>query len=208
MNPFGFIAAVVVIVSMIYLSFVLTLAEWLAALRRGEAVGLLPDRKGEKAPMWAQVGIIVLGLALSALMFYFLWIPLPVGWSESTAQFLAILGLCLYLAGCAFVLWARRTLGKMWGLSTSQQVKLLDDHLLIQSGPYAYLRHPMYFGWWIAMFGLTLLYPVWMIFLLFVFSVISFIGRARREEKALADRFGEQWTAYKKHTKFLIPFFY
>jgi protein-S-isoprenylcysteine O-methyltransferase Ste14 len=96
----------------------------------------------------------------------------------------------------------------MWGLSTSQQVKLLDDHQLIQSEPYAYVRNPMYFGWWVAMFGLTLLYPVWMIFLLFVFSVISFIGRARREEKALAERFDEQWTEYKKQTKFLIPFIF
>jgi protein-S-isoprenylcysteine O-methyltransferase Ste14 len=208
MSTFDWIAAVIVIVTMIYLSFVLTLAEWLAALRRGEAVALVPDRKGGKAPMWAQVGMIVLGLALCVVMFYYLWIPLPLGWSETTAQFLAILGLCVYMAGCAFVLWARRTLGKMWGLSTSQQVKLLDDHQLIQSGPFAFIRHPMYFGWWVAMAGLTLLYPVWMIFLLFVFSVISFIGRARREEKALADRFGEQWIAYKKHTKFLIPFIY
>jgi protein-S-isoprenylcysteine O-methyltransferase Ste14 len=208
MSTFDWIAAVIVIVSMIYLSFVLTLAEWFAALRRGEAVSLLPGRKGSKAPVWAQVGMVVLGLILCAVMLYYLWIPLPVGWPERTAQALAVIGLILYLAGCAFVLWARRTLGKMWGLSTSQQVKLLDDHQLILSGPYAYIRHPMYFGWWAAMFGLTLLYPVWMIFLLFVFSVISFIGRARREEKALADRFGEQWTEYKKHTKFLIPFIY
>jgi protein-S-isoprenylcysteine O-methyltransferase Ste14 len=208
MTTFDWIAAIVVIVSMIYLSFVLTLAEWLAALRRGEAVALIPDRKGGKAPIWAQVGMIVLGLALCAVMFYYLWIPLPVSGSESTARFLALFGLCVYMAGCAFVLWARRTLGKMWGLSTSQQVKLLDDHQLIRSGPYAFVRHPMYFGWWAAMFGLTLLYPVWMIFLLFVFSVISFIGRARREEKALAERFGDQWAEYKKHTKFLIPFIY
>jgi protein-S-isoprenylcysteine O-methyltransferase Ste14 len=208
MSTFDWIAAVVVVVTMIYLSFVLTLAEWLAALRRGEAVGLLPDRQGGKAPIWAQVGMVVLGLALCAVMFYYLWIPLPVGWSESTARFLALFGLSVYMAGCAFVLWARRTLGRMWGLSTSQQVKLLDDHQLIQDGPYAFVRHPMYFGWWVAMFGLTLLYPVWMIFLLFVFSVISFIGRARREEKALAERFGDQWAGYKVHTKFLIPFIY
>jgi protein-S-isoprenylcysteine O-methyltransferase Ste14 len=208
MSTFDLIAAAIVIITMIYLSFVLTLAEWLSALRRGEAVALLPDRKGGKTPMWAQIGMVLLGLALCAVMFYYLWIPLPVSWSESIAQILAVLGLCVYMVGCAFVLWARRTLGKMWGLSTSQQVKLLNDHQLIQSGPYAYIRHPMYFGWWVAMFGLTLLYPVWMIFLLFIFSVISFIGRARREEKALAERFGEQWTTYKKHTKFLIPFIF
>jgi protein-S-isoprenylcysteine O-methyltransferase Ste14 len=160
MSTFDLIAAVIVIITMIYLSFVLTLAEWLSALRRREAVALLPDRKGGKTPMWVQIGMVLLGLALCSVMFYYLWIPLPVSWSESTTQILAVLGLCVYMVGYAFVLWSRRTLGKMWGLSISQQVKLFDDHQLIQSGPYAYVRHPMYFGWWVAMFGLTLLYPV------------------------------------------------
>ena len=118
------------------------------------------------------------------------------------------IGLVLYLAGCAFVLWARRTLGKMWGISTSQSVKLRDDHQIIQSGPYAFVRNPMYFGWWVAMFGLLLLYPVWMVLLMFLFSMIAFIGRAHREDTALAERFGDAWTEYKKHTKFLIPFIY
>jgi len=208
MTTFDWIAAIIVVVTLVYVSFVLTLAEWLAALRKGQAVGLLPERGGRKWPMWAQVGMIALGFILAGVMFFFLWIPLPVGWPENVAKFLAMLGLAIYMAGCAFVLWARRTLGRMWGISTSQQVMLLDDHQLVQSGPYAFVRHPMYFGWWVAMAGLTLLYPVWVVFLLFVFSVISFAGRAKREEAALAERFGEQWTAYKKHTKFLIPLIY
>jgi protein-S-isoprenylcysteine O-methyltransferase Ste14 len=106
------------------------------------------------------------------------------------------------------MLWARRTLGKMWGISTSQQVKLYDDHQIVQSGPYAFVRNPMYFGWWVAMFGLILLYPVWMVLLMLLFSLVAFIGRAHREDAVLAERFGTAWTEYKKRTKFLIPFIY
>jgi protein-S-isoprenylcysteine O-methyltransferase Ste14 len=207
-DTFDWIAAVIVIVSLVYVSFVLTLAEWLAALRKGQAVTLLPERKGRKWPMWAQIGMVVLGMVLCAVMFYYLWIPLPLSISASAARVLGVIGLAVYLEGCAFMLWARRTLGRMWGLSTSQQVKLLDDHELIQSGPFAFVRHPMYFGWWAAMLGLTLLYPTWMVFILFLSSLIAFAGRARREEAVLAERFGDQWTAYKAHTKFLIPFIY
>ena len=58
------------------------------------------------------------------------------------------------------------------------------------------------------MIGLVLLYPVWMVFLMFLFSVVSFAGRARREDKALGERFGEAWTDYKKRTKFLVPYIY
>ncbi len=66
----------------------------------------------------------------------------------------------------------------------------------------------MYFGWWAAMFGPLLLYPMWVILLFLVFSVMAFFGRARREEAALAERFGDAWTKYKKRTRFLIPFIY
>jgi protein-S-isoprenylcysteine O-methyltransferase Ste14 len=207
MTIFDWIIAAFVILSVIYLSFVLTLADWLSALRKGQAVTLLPERKGQKQPLWVQVGIILLGLVICIPFFYYLWIPLAV-LPATTARVLQILGLILYIMGIAFVLWARRTLGKNLGLSTSLQVKLLDDHQLIQDGPYAFVRHPMYSGWWAAMLGLTLLYPVWAVFLMFLFSVISFFGRARREEAALAERFGTAWTEYKKRTKFIIPFLY
>jgi len=43
---------------------------------------------------------------------------------------------------------------------------------------------------------------------MFFFSVVAFVGRARREESALAERFGEAWTIYKKHTRFLIPYLF
>ncbi len=56
--------------------------------------------------------------------------------------------------------------------------------------------------------GLLLVYPTWVVLLFLVFSVVAFIGRARREDAALAERFGEAWTEYKKRTKFLIPFIY
>lgn len=207
MNIFNWIAASIVIITLIYVSFVLTLADWFSALRKGQAVTLLPERGGRKWPLWTQVVIIVIGMALCIPLFYFGWIPLfhvP----SNTALPLGVIGLLLYLAGFIFVLWARRTLGKYWGLSTSLDVKLLNEHQIIQSGPYAFVRHPMYFGWWVAMLGLTLLYPVWALFVLFVSTLISFAGRAHREEIALAERFGSSWVVYKKHTKFIIPFIY
>ncbi len=207
MTTFDWIAAVIVIVSLFYISFVLTARDWLIALRKGQAVPLLPERGGRHSPFWAQVAMIVLGLAICVPLFTYGWIPL-FSLSSSAKFIVGMVGLIMYLAGLVFVLWARRTLGKFWGISTNLQVKLLDDHQLVQSGPYAFVRHPMYFGWWTAMFGLTLLYPVWVVLLLFVLSVISFAGRAGREEAALAERFGEEWVKYRKRTKSLIPYIY
>lgn len=207
MAPFDWIVAGIVLIVLIHISFVLTLADWFMALKKGKAVTLLPERKGGTWPLWSQAGIVLLGLVLCVPLFYFLWIPL-IKLSFTTGRILDLIGLGLYLAACAFILWARRTLGKMWGLSTSQNVKLLDDHQIIQKGPYAFVRNPMYFGWWAAMFGLLLVYPTWVVLLFLVFSIVAFTGRARREDAALAERFGDAWTEYKKRTKYLIPFIY
>ncbi len=197
----------IILFVLVYISFVLTLADWFSALKKGHAVNLLPDRKGGTWPLWTQIVMVILGLALCIPLFYFLWIPL-VRPSITTGRILDLVGLIIYLCGCAFVLWARRTLGRMWGLSTSRNVKLHADHRIIQDGPYAFVRNPMYFGWWVAMAGLVLVYPTWVVLLFLVFSVVSFAGRAQREEAALAERFGGAWTEYKRRTKFLIPFIY
>jgi protein-S-isoprenylcysteine O-methyltransferase Ste14 len=192
---------------LVYLSFVLTLVDWLVALKKGQAVTLLPERKGAAWPLWTQVAMVALGLVLCVPLFYFLWIPL-IKLPIPTGRILDLAGLVIYLAGGSFVLWARRSLGKMWGISTSRNVKLLTDHQIVQAGPYAFVRNPMYFGWWVAMAGLVLVYPTWVVLLFLAFSVFAFIGRARREDAALAGRFGEAWSEYRKRTKFLIPFIY
>jgi protein-S-isoprenylcysteine O-methyltransferase Ste14 len=202
---FDWVAACIVIVSMVYLSFALTLRDWFAGLRRGEAVTLLPERPGRHWPLWTQAAVVVVGMVIAIPFIYFLWIPLP-GMRGSLATVMAWIGLGLYCLGMITVLAARRRLGKYWGLSTSAQVKLHDDHRLIDTGPYAFVRHPMYFGAFVLFLGLTLLYPVWAMLLLFLFSLISFLGRARREEELLSERFGKQWAQYKKRTKFIIPY--
>ena len=207
MAIFDWIAAGIVIVSMIYISFALTVADWLAALRKGQAVSLLPERGGRKYPLWMQIALMVVGLLICIPLFYYGWVPL-FKIAGNTKTILKVVGLIIYLAGFGFTLWARRTLGKYWGLSTSLDVKLFDEHQLIQSGPYAFVRHPMYFGAWTFMFGLLLLYPTWTILILLVSMLTAFSGRARREEVALAERFGDSWVEYKQRTWFIIPLIY
>jgi protein-S-isoprenylcysteine O-methyltransferase Ste14 len=207
MSTFDWIAAGVVILSMCYVTFVLTVPEWLAAVRKGEAVTLLPERKGKKQPFWVQVVMLILGILLCIPLFYYGWVPF-LKFSPPVKQFLSASGLLIYILGIGIVLWARRTLGKNWGVSTSRQAKLRDDHELIQSGPYAFVRHPMYFGSWVFILGLLMLYPMWVILMLAVSMLAAFFMRARREEAVLAERFGSVWKEYTKRTTRFIPFIY
>ena len=207
MATFDWFAAAMVIITFIYITFIQTVGGWLQALRKGQAVNLLPEHRERKWPQWTQIAFVFLGLALFIPLMYVTWIPL-LALPHALAHVLGMIGLVIYFVGFAFVEWARQTLGKYWGLSTSQQVKLQHDHQLIQNGPYAFVRHPMYFGAWTLFMGLTLMYPVWAVFLTFLSTLIAFIGRARREEAALLERFGKTWAEYKKHTNFIIPFLY
>ncbi len=198
----------VVIAGLAYLSFAMALAGWFASLRRGEAVTLVRVRGGRGAVLAAQLALVVVGLFVSAALIYWLWIPRPIALPPALDAVLAGLGLVLFVGGTAFVLWARQTLGRMWGISTSREVKLLPDHQLITAGPYGLIRHPMYFGWWLALVGVLLIYHTWTVALMLAISLLAFSQRARLEEKVLAERFGPEWQAYVARTRCLIPFIY
>ncbi len=206
MDTFNLIVNAIVIAGVAYLSFAMALAGWIAGLRRGEAVTLLPARGDGSGALAAQLGLVLVSLVVCAVLFYVLWIPLPLAVSPDIALILEVVGLVIFVAGTLFILWARHTLGRMWGISTSREVKLLPDHQLIDGGPYALVRHPMYFGWWTALLGALVIYRNWLLVLLMVMSLIVFYRRARLEETTLGARFGVEWQAYVERTKFLVPF--
>jgi protein-S-isoprenylcysteine O-methyltransferase Ste14 len=108
-------------------------------------------------------------------------------------------GLCL--AGFGFAIWARGHLGRNWGMPMS----LRQGHELVTSGPYAYVRHPIYTGIMLAMIGSALAVSVlWMILFLFYFAY--FIFSARTEENMMIAQFPDTYPAYRRRTKMLIPF--
>ena len=193
-------AGVIILLSVI-------LASWLVSYRTPKAA---PVRSGSwffALPAWAQVVGGLAACVFFGYLGYLLWIPIPLIVSSQVST-LGLVGLALFLAGWLLVLWARWALGSMYGVSTSFAAPLQAQHRLIQRGPYAFVRHPMYLGYWLVLLGVTLMYRTWTPLLLFVMCLASFYRRARREEEALAERFGDEWRVYTRQTKFLIPFVY
>jgi protein-S-isoprenylcysteine O-methyltransferase Ste14 len=110
-------------------------------------------------------------------------------------------GVGLSLAGFAFAFWARAHLGRNWGMPMS----LRQGHELVTSGPYAYVRHPIYSGIMLAMIGSALAVDLlWLA--LFVLYFAYFLFSARSEEKMMLAQFPDAYPAYRRHTKMLIPF--
>jgi protein-S-isoprenylcysteine O-methyltransferase Ste14 len=130
-----------------------------------------------------------------------LWIPLP---ALPAADAAAILGALLCFPALAFVLWGRLGLGSMYFVSTGFGAQLFAGHRLITRGPYAVVRHPMYFGLILAASGALLLYQTWTgVFL--AICALGLIRRAQREEAVLAGTFGAEWTKYCQRVPMIFP---
>jgi len=169
---------------------------------RGEMVG------GENALARAFAkGSVPLYLAAGALGFgslYLLWRPIRGGLSAPIRLAALILGSLLYFPGLALMVWGRAAMGEMHNVSTSVAVQLYADHRLVTSGPFAWMRHPMYLGGILAELGALLLYRTWAT-LLMAANIPVLIRRARIEEVALAARFGEQWEEYQRQVPMWVP---
>lgn len=111
------------------------------------------------------------------------------------------IGLALTLGGLAFTVWARVYLGTNW--SGSVQVKA--DHALVRSGPYRWVRHPIYTGLLAAFLGSALALDQWLGVLAFVIVLAGLWYKLRLEERWMIETFGDAYRDYRKHSKALIP---
>ncbi len=135
---------------------------------------------------------------------YFGWIPLPWTVSSSTRLWMLVIGSLLYFPGMSFALWARIELGKNYFISTGFGAQLFKDHQLVTTGPFAIVRHPMYAGLIVATIGALLIYFTWTTLYFACFAPLTMV-RAKREETALAEEFGDGWREYCKHVPAFIP---
>jgi protein-S-isoprenylcysteine O-methyltransferase Ste14 len=120
-----------------------------------------------------------------------------------TNSIVNILGVILCGMGIAFAIWARLRLGRNWGMPMSIQEKAE----LITSGPYRFVRHPIYAGMILAMTGSMLVEGFfWLVFLVFVISY--FVYSIKVEEALMERQFPETYPIYKRKTKALIPFIF
>jgi len=76
---------------------------------------------------------------------------------------------------------------------------------LVVTGPYAYVRHPIYTGVILGMLGSALV-AGWIWLIVALVAAAYFIWSATHEEKQMEQTFPDAYPAYKKRTKMLIPF--
>lgn len=169
-----------------------------ATRRHGGTLNQLAHEVRGLVVVRAALGLVFYG----TLMAWLFW-PQAIGWS-----YLAVpaawrwLAVALLLPTLAFYTWSSRTLGANY----RGGVGLYDGHELVTTGPYRWIRHPIY----VAFIGLMLL-------VLFLSAnwvlgssgllLVSAIAAARIpvEERELDHRFGPAWKSYRERTGRVLP---
>jgi protein-S-isoprenylcysteine O-methyltransferase Ste14 len=118
------------------------------------------------------------------------------------ADWPVVVGAAVTALGLGFAVWARFYLGRNW----SANVTLKHDHELIRSGPYRWVRNPIYTGMIVAIFGSALARGRWSGVLAAILMTGSFWYKARKEERVLHGAFGADYDAYRRDVASLIPF--
>jgi protein-S-isoprenylcysteine O-methyltransferase Ste14 len=111
------------------------------------------------------------------------------------------LGLALVFAGAAIAGLARLELGANW----SSRPRIRAAHTLSTSGPYRVVRHPIYSGLLLSFLGSAIVLGQVRGYLGFAIAFLTWLFKSRVEDRMLAERFGADFIAYRRHTKGLIP---
>ena len=105
-------------------------------------------------------------------------------------------------AGFLFCWWARIHLGRMWSSSVTRKA----DHRIIDTGPYALVRHPIYTGIITASAAMAVQQATPAAIIGFVLVVLGFWVKARLEERFLRAELGpETYDSYSRRTAMLFP---
>jgi protein-S-isoprenylcysteine O-methyltransferase Ste14 len=120
--------------------------------------------------------------------------------SASRSDVLGWGGVVLCMLGFGLAIIARWHLGRNWGMPMSRK----EQPELVTSGPYAFIRHPIYTGLILAMLGSAIGVNIFWVVLLIPVGAY-FVYSARREETVMLQLFPEQYAAYMARTGMLAP---
>jgi protein-S-isoprenylcysteine O-methyltransferase Ste14 len=171
----------------------------------GEFIGgsLIPDRKrGGGSPggmnralnvftVIADIAVYIIALNLAANK-----IAMLPGWTS-------YIGISLMILGIVVRQWAIAVLGRYFSGATG----VLQDHKVVEAGPYRIVRHPSFTGVLLILAGIGLALQSWGAALtnMAIFGLV-YGYRILAEEKALRSKLGDDYARYMKRTKRLIPF--
>ena len=175
---------------------------WTALLVVWMIAWLRTKRTQERAPF---VSRLAYGVPVALASWLLFSDNLPFTWLQTRIIpkniFTETAAITLTAFGIAFAIWARFYLGQNWSSAVSVKV----GHELIRTGPYAWVRHPIYSGLILAMIGTAIARREPRGFVSVALLWLGFWIRSRMEEQFMRKTFGPEYEDYSQSTGALIP---
>ncbi len=167
-------------------------AYWSAAAKNsGVAKSSESQRSRSVHELLLNVGLLLLFVPVWGLAGYFL----------PHARFLTLAGLGVQAAFFLLAWWSRRHLGRNW----STKVRIAEEHELVRSGPYRFVRHPIYTAMLGMSVGTTIVSGQYHSLLGFLIIAIAYWRKIRIEEAALREAFAAEYDEYRRKSWALVP---
>lgn len=143
------------------------------------------------------------GIIAALILVFREFLPKPMTWELwPQNEYTFWTGAAVMLAGLGFAVWARIHLGRFW----SGAITLKEGHRLIRSGPYQFVRNPIYTGILTGVAGtaIALGQACGLVVLAILFA--DYTWKIRGEQRLLAAEFGEEYAVYCRNVPALVPF--
>jgi protein-S-isoprenylcysteine O-methyltransferase Ste14 len=181
---------------------VLTMVGWYVIryryARRSRRTPIALSARGPRENLLLLVSLT--GLGVVPFLYVVTGFPSFADYAFRPAQ--AWLGLLFAIAALVMFRLTHKALGRNWSVS----LELREDHKLVTDGVYRAVRHPMYTAFWLWAAAQALLLPNWFAGLAGVVGFgMLFFGRLAQEERMMLESFGDEYRAYMRETKRIIP---
>jgi protein-S-isoprenylcysteine O-methyltransferase Ste14 len=142
------------------------------------------------------------GVLGAALLLLFVQVPGLTGWYiPQTFHGAVAIGAIVQTLFLLLAVWARRHLGRNW----AAEVRIGVDHELVRSGPYRWLRHPIYTAMLGMFLGTAIASSQYHALLGVAILFVAYIRKTRLEEEILSRTFPTDYEAYRRTTWRLVP---
>jgi len=153
----------------------------------------------DRSSVWWLYGLITVGYALS-----FAIGATKIGRIYDWNTFFAT-GMALFVIGLLIRIYSILTLEQYFTYSVAK----VENHKIIATGLYKFIRHPGYLGQLIIFIGISTSMSNWLSILLMMIPVmLGYLYRIKVEERFMTDQFGEDYKNYQERTKRIIPMLY
>ena len=168
-------------------------------------------KKPEKAPDQKRDRSSIAGVVLQMISYGLVWsvrrnlfTPMLSG-SKAVEMVLSVVAVVAAIGSVAMVMAAVKILGKEWSVTA----RLVEGHKLATTGPYHFVRHPIYTGMFGMLVATGLAISHWLALLVAIFVFLGgTVIRVRSEEKLLREAFGSDFDVYVRRVSAILPGLY